>query len=285
MVFLCPRQTRQKLLSETDPTMIIDSHAHAFPDKVAPAAVEALRTVYGAVPVVLPTIDNLLRHMDEAGVDRSVVCPVATKPEQVRSINRWILELPRDRLIPFGALHPHCDDSEEQIQRLLDGGIQGIKFQPFFQGFTLAEPAAEALFEAIADLFLLVMHAGDEIIPIPDIEPIPQRLAALADRHPYLRLVIAHMGGYQLWDEAEQHLVGRSVHLDTSYAVGIAPDEQMRRIVAAHGHRRIVWGSDFPWRSQSDALEDLRRLDLPAERERAVLASNLLEVLEVAADD
>lgn len=264
--------------------MIIDSHTHAFPDKVAPAAVEALQTAYGAVPVLLPTIDNLLRHMDEAGVDRSVVCPVATRPEQVRSINRWILELPRDRLIPFGALHPHCDDSEEQIRRLLDGGIQGIKFQPFFQGFTLAEPAAEALFEAIADQFLLVMHAGDEIIPIPDIEPTPQRLAALAERHPYLRLQIAHMGGYQLWDDVEQHLVGRSVYLDTCYAVGHGPDEQMRRIIEAHGADRIVWGSDFPWESQSGAVANLKALGLPAEQEQAILGSNLLRALGGSTD-
>lgn len=264
--------------------MIIDSHTHAFPDKVAPAAVEALQTAYGAVPVLLPTIDNLLRHMDEAGVDKSVVCPVATRPEQVRSINRWILELPRDRLIPFGALHPHCDDSDAQIRRLLDGGIQGIKFQPFFQGFTLAEPAAEALFEAIADQFLLVMHAGDEIIPIPDIEPIPQRLAALAERHPYVRLVIAHMGGYQLWDDVEQHLVGRSVYLDTCYAVGHGPDGQMRRIIEAHGADRIVWGSDFPWESQSGAVANLRALGLPAEQEQAILGGNLLRALGGSTD-
>lgn len=264
--------------------MIIDSHTHAFPDKVAPAAVESLQQVYGAVPVMMPTIDNLLRHMDEAGVDKSVVCPVATKPEQVRSINRWILELPRERLIPFGALHPHCDDSEAQIQRLLDGGIQGIKFQPFFQGFRLAEPAAEALFEVIGDQFLVVMHAGDEIIPIPDIEPTPQRLAALADRHPYLRLQIAHMGGYQLWDAVERHLVGQRVLLDTSYAVGIAPDEQMRRITTAHGPVRIVWGSDFPWRSQSQAMANLRALGLPAEQEQAILGSNLLRALGGSTD-
>ncbi len=260
--------------------MIIDSHTHVFPDKVAPAAVESLQQVYGAVPVTMPTIDNLLRHMDEAGVDKSVVCPVATKPEQVRSINRWILELPRDRLIPFGALHPHCDDSEAQIRRLLDGGIQGIKFQPFFQGFTLAEPAAEALFAAIGDQFLVVMHAGDEIIPIPDIEPTPQRLAELTHRHPYLRLQIAHMGGYQLWDDVEQHLVGRDVHLDTCYAVGIAPDEQMRRIVDAHGADRIVWGSDFPWRSQSQSMANLRALGLPTEQEQAILGSSLLRALD-----
>ena len=259
--------------------MIIDSHTHAFPDKVAPATVEALQTAYGAVPVLLPTIDNLLRHMDEAGVDKSVVCPVATKPEQVRSINRWILELPRDRLIPLGALHPHCDESEAQIQRLLDDGIQGIKFQPFFQGFTLAEPAAEALFEAIGDQFLVVIHAGDEIIPIPDIEPIPRRLAALTHRHPYLRLQIAYMGGYQLWDEVERHLVGQRVLLDTSNAVGVAPDEQMQRIIGGHGWERIVWGSDFPWRSQSQSMADLRALGLPAEQEQAITGSNLLRAL------
>jgi predicted TIM-barrel fold metal-dependent hydrolase len=264
--------------------MIIDAHTHAFPDKVAQAAVDALAEAYGAVPVMLPTIDNLLRHMDEAGVDKSIVCPVATRPEQVRSINRWIQDLPKDRLIPFGALHPHYDDNETQMQRLIDAGIRGIKFQPYFQDFRLAEPQTDRLLEMIGDQFLLIMHAGDEIAPIPHVEPTPQRLAALINRHPYSRLSIAHMGGYQLWDDAEEHLVGRNVYLDTCYAVGIAPDEQMRRMIETHGPDRILWGSDFPWDAQASAMGNLRRLGLPSDQERAIMGENFLRALEGPAD-
>ncbi len=253
---------------------IIDAHTHIFPDRVAQHAVESLHDVYGVEPVVLPTADNLLRHMDESGVDFSVVCPVATKPEQVRSINRWILQLPRDRLIPCGALHPACDDNEDEIRRLLDAGISGLKLQPFFQRYTLDALATQRLMEQIGDQFLVIMHGGDEIVPQDYVEPTPQRLAAFIDRHPYLRVSIAHLGGYKFWDDVEEYLVGRNVYFDLSYTFGKAPEDQVRRIIADHGYERIFFGSDFPWQAQSEALAGLSSLYLGADQETAILGGN-----------
>ena len=253
---------------------IIDAHTHIFPDKVAQPAVEALHEIYGAEPVVLPTAGNLLRHMDASGVDFSVVCPVATKPEHVRSINRWILELPRDRLIPFGALHPACEDNESEIQRLLDGGIKGIKLQPFFQQYTLDAPRTDDLMEQIGDQLLVIMHGGNEIAPQDRVDPTPQRLAAFIDSHPYLRLSIAHLGGYMFWNDVEEYLVGRNVYFDLSYTFGKAPEDQIRRIISGHGYERILFASDFPWQAQSDALAGLSSLCLPPDQEAAILGGN-----------
>ncbi len=259
--------------------LIIDAHTHIFPDKVAQPAVETLRETYRAEPVVLPTADNLLRHMDEAGVDKSVVCPVATKPEQVPSINRWIIGLPRDRLIPFGSLDPAYDDNEAEIERLLDARIRGIKLQPFFQGFALDAPDTRRLMEQIGDKLLVITHGGHEIIQQPYVEPTPQRLAALVQRHPRLRLSIAHLGSYMLWNEVEESLVGKDIYFDLSYTLGKAPDEQVKRIIANHGFERIFWASDFPWQSQSEALAGLKSLGLPADQQQAILGDNLLRAL------
>lgn len=261
---------------------IVDAHTHVFPDKVVDAAMAALHEAYQAEPVVRPTVDNLVAHMDDSGVDHSVICPVATRPEQVESINRWLISLPRERLIPFGALHPHHSDSNGQIEALLDAGIAGVKLQPFFQGFTLGEDATHRLMEQIGDRLFIIMHGGDEIVAQESIEPTPARLAAFADRHPYLRLCIAHLGGYMMWDEVEQHLVGRPVWLDLSYTLGHAGQRQVRRIIARHGIERILWGSDFPWQSQTEALVAVRKLGLPAAELEAVLAGNFFQAVGAA---
>lgn len=256
--------------------MIIDCHTHIFPDDVAQRAMDALQQAYDAVPVALPTVSGLLEHMAQSGVNRSVLCPVATKPAQVKPINDWLLGLNEPRLLPFGAIHPYLPEMEAKLQRLEQAGIIGLKLQPFFQSFTLDDPRTLALFELIADRFLLLMHAGDEIFPLPEIQPTPQRLATLLQQFPKLRLIAAHAGGYKLWDEVEAHLAGRRLLFDISYTHERAEPEQLRRIIAQHGYENVLWGSDFPWQSQQQALQGLRALRLPENEEEAILSGNFL---------
>ena len=254
--------------------MIIDCHTHVFPDDVAERAMAALHAAYQAEPVAVPTVSGLLAHMQQCGVDRAVLCPVATKPSQVQPINDWLLSLSDERLIPFGAMHPHLDEAESELSRLEQAGILGLKLQPFFQGFTLDDDRTLALLESIGDRFAVLLHAGDEIFPLPDIQPTPQRLAWLLDQFPKLRLIAAHAGGYRLWDEVEEHLVGRRLLFDLSYTTGKADVAQLARIIAQHGYERVLWGSDFPWQAQDYALEGLRQLGLPQAQENAILSGN-----------
>lgn len=265
--------------------MIIDSHTHVFPDDVAQRAMDALHATCGAVPVALPTVHGLLEHMQASGVSRSVLCPVATKPSQVRPINDWLLALNDDRLIPFGAIHPHHDDLEGELKRLQAEGVLGVKLQPFFQSFELEDPRTDALFEMVGDRFAVLLHAGDEIFPLPDIQPTPRRIARLLQRFPKLRLIAAHAGGYHLWDEVEEHLVGKRLLFDISYTTGKADLEQLRRIVQQHGYERILWGSDFPWQAQDQSLLGLRELRLPEDQETAILGGNFIrEILRGTPD-
>lgn len=256
--------------------MIIDSHTHAFPDAIAQHAMDSLRSTTGAVPVALPTVQGLLEHMQASGVSRSVLCPVATKHSQVRSINDWLLALNDDRLIPFGAIHPHHGDLEGELARLQAAGVPGLKLQPFFQAFALEDPRTDALFEMVGDRFAVLLHAGDEIFPLPEIQPTPKRIARLLQRFPKLRLIAAHAGGYQRWDEVEEHLVGKPLLFDISYTTGKTEAPQLRRIIEQHGYEKILWGSDFPWQAQDQSLQGLRQLGLPEDQEIAILGGNFV---------
>ena len=60
-----------------------DVHTHAFPDSLAPKALERLvkMAVWEKVaPSHDGTLAGLLRSMDRAGIERAVVCSVATRP-------------------------------------------------------------------------------------------------------------------------------------------------------------------------------------------------------------
>ena len=89
--------------------MIIDAHAHIFPDKIADKAAEGIGGFYNITAKYDGTLGTLLEQGSAAGVDKFLVQSVATVPEQVRSINNYISECVSrypDRLIGFGAMHP-----------------------------------------------------------------------------------------------------------------------------------------------------------------------------------
>ena len=67
---------------------VIDFHTHNFPDVLAPRAIESMAEKLEGrlVPFGDGTVATQLRDMAAAGVDKAVVCPVATKPAQFQAI-------------------------------------------------------------------------------------------------------------------------------------------------------------------------------------------------------
>jgi hypothetical protein len=256
----------------------LDFHTHVFPDRVAEQAVAALWEAYRAEPRGPATVAGLRAALDEAQVQQAVLCPVATRPEQVGSINRWVVAQDPERFIPFGALHPESEHTEDELAFLRDQGVRGVKLQPHFQGFALESPALLRLFERLEG-FVVLLHGGQEIRPIDFVPTTPERVRALHERFPQQRLVIAHLGGYHMWQEVRDCLVGLPLHLDLSYTFGRLADETIAQIIAAHGPERIVFGSDYPWMLPAETRAGLARLELPEAQEREILAENAWRLL------
>ena len=78
--------------------MLIDFHAHAFPDNIAERAVKQLSEKASISYFHDGTIAGLLRSMDDAGIDRAVILNVATKPAQTENIIKWCLKIRNDRI-------------------------------------------------------------------------------------------------------------------------------------------------------------------------------------------
>ena len=73
--------------------MIIDAHTHVFPEKIAQKSIETLEKIGKQTAKIGGTAKDLIKSMENSGVDLSVVLPVVTKPEQFHSINRFAEEL------------------------------------------------------------------------------------------------------------------------------------------------------------------------------------------------
>jgi uncharacterized protein len=261
--------------------MRIDIHTHCFPDELAGKAIELLQRECGYPVYHDGTAAALARSTRAAGLDYAVVQPIATRPSQTASINRWAAQLRETGcLLSFGTIHPEYTDFREEIRLLASSGIRGVKFHPEYQHFFVDEEQYYPLYDAIFAAGLAILfHAGGDIGLKPPYHCLPEHLSRLLDVFPGAPIIAAHMGGYSYWDEVETLLIGRPLYLDTSFSLPFLGAERSLRMIRQHGVNRILFGSDSPWRDQAAGLAELDPLDLlPAERE-AILGGNAARLL------
>lgn len=260
-------------------TPVIDFHTHVFPDALAEGAISALETQGDVKAHYDGTVGGLVGEMDRAGIDVSVVQPVATKPSQVATINDWSASLAGERIVPFGAMHPDLENPADEIRRMRELGLRGFKMHPEYQLFEPHEPRMDAIYDAAVDNRMIVLfHAGHDI-GFETVRGTPESFAEVLRTWPGLTVVLAHLGGFQVWDGVIEHVAGGDLWLDTAYTLGHLPDDGFVQLVRAHGADRVLFGSDGPWTDPAAELIHLRTLDLtPAEIE-AICGGNAQRLL------
>lgn len=261
----------------------MDFHVHAFPDSVAEKAVSALSQAYSMEPVVDGTISGLKQLMDSAGIHRAVVQPVATKPAQVESINNWAASVADDRITAFGSIHPDCPDIAGEIQRITDLGLPGIKIQANWQGVYVDDPKMRPIYDAAQGRLIVLFHAGAELVEFPEIRATPRRIANVIRDFPRLRAVAAHMGGYLMWDEADDCLVGKDIYFDTSACYPHQlPDERFLAMIRNHGAEKVLFATDLPLNDPAAEIYRLANIGLSDEEQRLIFSGNAERLLGVA---
>jgi len=267
--------------------MIIDSHVHFFKDRSAATIVRKLSAISGFIPCTNGTLDGTCALLEEQGVDKALYLPVATGIDQHKFLNDFSAEVNgyQGRIISFGAIHPAAPDVEAELHRIKELGLAGVKFHPHYQEIYVDDPRVVQLVRWAARLELpLLFHAGDDPGLPPPVYAPPERIAKLLDQVediPGLKLIAAHMGGYAMWEQVEQHLVGRNIWMDTACTGGLIDREQYLRLIEKHGWQRILFGSDCPWQSPNEARKYLHQLELPPEQEQGILGDNLAGLLGI----
>jgi uncharacterized protein len=258
---------------------VIDIHTHVWPEAVAPAAIESLMSLGTMRNYYDGTVAGLVWSMDANGIDASVTQPVATKASQVRSINDWSASVASDRVITFGAMHPEFEDPAEELARIAGLGFKGIKLHPEHQSFAPDEERLFPIYEAaVANNLTVFFHAGEDEWH-PTLHGPPETFANVLDAFPSMRVVLAHLGGFRLWNEVAEKLVGRDVYLDTAYVLGHLPDADFVEIVHAHGAERVLFGSDGPWTDPKSEIAWLKRLPFREGVVEAMLGGNAERLL------
>jgi len=260
--------------------MIVDFHAHAFPDEIAPKAMETLYTRYQMTPFTDGTAGGLSRCAEAAGVDLVVIQPVATKASQVRSINDWAAALDCPRVVSFGALHPDLEDVAGEVDRMVSLGLKGVKIHGNWQDTYVNDPRMFPIYEAARGRLICMFHAGDELTPFDPQKATPAMIADVHSQFPDLTIIAAHMGGYLMWTQAEDYLVGKNVYLDTSACwPRVLDDNRMLSMIRRHGADRIVFATDLPMGNPQEDIARLGQLGLTDTELETVLGGNAARML------
>ena len=245
----------------------IDIHTHAFPDEIAKRAIAKLEAEGNWQAVGDGTIAGLVQSMDAADIDISAVCAIATKPDQVKGIFKWCKAIRSDRIEPLPSVHPQTPKAAKWLRRFAKEGFAGIKLHPMYQDFVVDDPAMDPILSAAAECGLFVeMHCGNDIAFPHDARAAPARVRRVIDRHPTLKLVCTHLGGWRAWDESAEHVLGTGAYVETSFSMPILGPERAAEMIRRHDPRRVLFGTDWPWIDQRKDLDLLGGLDLtPAE--------------------
>ena len=255
--------------------IIIDFHAHAFPDALAVRAISQLEHGGGVKAFLDGRVSSLLASMDGADICTSVVCSIATKPEQFDPILKWSQAVASPRIVPLPSIHPKDSDPVGQAHRVAEAGLRGIKLHPYYQDFAIDDESLFPLYRALDTLGLFVVcHTGFDFAFPRDRRADPLRILRVLDRVPSLRFITTHMGAWDDWDEVEKHLLGKPITMDISLSIELLGQERARAMLSAHPADRILFGTDSPWSSQSESLRMVRSLELDKEREQRLLSKN-----------
>ena len=230
--------------------LIVDAQVHIWgantPDRPWPA--------YGPGNEHRPvpfSADDLLREMDQAGVDRAVIVPPSWEGDR----NDLALAAARahpDRLAVMGRFTIDPANRAALARWREQPGMLGLRFVYRPEMTWLADDSAEWLWEACARNALPVMIFA------------PGHLAALdrlASRHPDLRLVLDHMELRRAKDAAAfadlPALLALARHPNVAVKASAAPcyssepypyrniHPYLRQVFEAFGPRRTFWGTDL----------------------------------------
>jgi len=226
------------------------------------------------------SVDELLREMDAAGVERSVLLGWYWETQAACvAQNRFYVDCVRahpDRLSAFATVQVSAGAAAlEEVWWAKEHGLIGLgELSPHAQGIAMDDARWTELLALAADLEMPVnLHVTD-----PLSRSFPGRVETplvdfvnLARAFPRTRFVLAHWGGGLAFDVASRELT--NVWFDTAASPLMYGEEVWARALAAAGPARILFGSDFPLRLYPRAEEGSGWATFVGEARRALAPS------------
>jgi hypothetical protein len=223
--------------------------------------------------------DDLLRAMDRAGVDRSLLIPfpvVENYKAEHDKIARAVRGHP-DRFAGTACIHPFMAEKEfrEEVRRAAeDLGFRALKLQPQYQALNPVSPRSEFLFAAALEHKLpVVVHTGSGVpFALPSLYIIPAR------KFPDLPIILGHAGGSVYVLEA---IVAAAVCPNIYIEISSLMPHHVAEILTHVPASRLMAGSDLPESIETE-MHKVLYLNISDSDKKAILWDTPRRVLDGA---
>jgi uncharacterized protein len=210
--------------------------------------------------------------------------------------NDWLASLSERYpgvLMGFGSVDPWKPDATDEMRRVADLGMKGLKFHPTMQRFDPDDERVYPLWALAEELGLIALFhtgtcgiaagtpgAGGTKIRFSH----PKFLDSVGADFPGLTLIAAHFGFPWFQETLAYALHKSNVYIELS---GWAPKYLPPEVKREMGRRlagQTLFGSDYPFIPLDRWFAEFAELDLSDEARRSILAGNAARLLGVDLD-
>ena len=265
------------------------NHAHVYPEDVFPQG----------------SLQRLAEIVEICGIDR-VVC-FAPLPKSTTAAMAggpaWLAQALRDypEFVGFGTVDFEQPDLRDQVRRIVDLGLKGIKIHTSAQEVNvLGEDAFTVFDEAQKQGLPVDLHAGPHGFRLKwDTDPIAYD--EIAYHFPELRMIIEHLGGWSFCrqmvgvvENANWRAGATRVYAGLTSSFGrmkageihkppVFTPEEAERALLLIGEEAAIVGMDFPWGSGPEQyqhdIQFVHNLRISEKAKQMLLGGNLARLL------
>ena len=265
--------------------MIFANHAHLYPRELREEGAK----------------DALLRLLDDCGIDKAVAfAPFSHRFRESAlyhdvNVNEWLAKeiAGEERLVGFGTVDvlEGAEPIADQVQRIFELGLRGIKIHPAAQEFAIDSETAFEIYDHAQRLGLfLSFHTGLHWHRIRDYRML--LFDEVAWNFPDLRFSMEHVGGYSFFREALLVMCNNNRDNPRVFAglTSVEPaengmrgpwslsDEEIETLIFQTGDAQTIFGLDFPFKKADyvrRAMARIRGLRISDEAKENILGKTL----------
>lgn len=237
------------------------------------------------------TPEALLQQMQKNNIIQAGIITIAKKGniKKTRSKNDKIIALTKkypNQFFAIGSVHPLDGKlALEELKRLASQNVKFLKLHPNTQNFDVSRIEVNAVVNLAGELGITVLFDGYSPFDANQLG----KFIKLALTNPKTNIIIAHLGGPMFHQLASIGILNkyswyqRNMWFDISAALPMYINSPYKKqliwIMKEIGIDRILFGSDFPIYSITEALDAFNKMDLTKEEQSKILSKNARELM------
>lgn len=217
------------------------------------------------------SVDDFIKSMDEAGIDKAVVFSFSEQIDNdyvIESVKRY-----PNRLFGFVTINPWSTTSEEDLEKAFSTDeIYGLKLHPDKHAYALDD-------HSLLDPLFKICEKHNKPILIfggANVYSSPNMFAEMAMTFPKVNLIMAHGG--QMYETTSAINVAKkykNIYIETSSMFGI----RIKNLVKKNLTDQLIFGSDTPTGDMELEMKKIESIVKDENKLNNIYSLNLMKLL------